>query len=83
MLAYSYTDPEFSADPDMLLTRTIIVQEIIAQISGEENSLTALRGLLALIHGFVSLEINGQLRRGGDLSVTFDETLRAYLRGWQ
>ena len=83
MLAYTIPDPVFPDNPDMLLERAISIQEIMRQISGEENSLTALRGVLALIHGFVSLELNGQFRRGGDLAETFDAIVQAYLRGWQ
>lgn len=59
------------------------LQSIIGDISGEAESLTALRGLLALAHGFVTLEINQQLRRGGDLEEAFEKSVRAYLRGWQ
>ena len=59
-----------------------MVQEIMARISGAENSLAALRGSLALTHGFITLELNGQFRRGGDLSETFDQIIRAYLAGW-
>lgn len=83
MLAYTVPDPVIPANPDMLLERAIIIQKIVAQISGEESSLSALRGLLALVHGFATLELNGQLRRGGDLSATFDEVICAYLKGWQ
>jgi hypothetical protein len=28
------------------------------------------------------MELNGQLRRGGDLAETFDAVFRAYLNGW-
>ena len=83
MLAYTIPNPELPSNPDMLLERAISIQQIMLQISGEENSLSALRGLLALSHGFATLELNGQLRRGGDLSETFDTVILAYLRGWQ
>jgi len=66
----------------MLLQKAIQIQAIIKEITGEGNSLTALRGLLALVHGFVMLEINGQLRRCGDLQQTLQDAVRAYLRGW-
>jgi len=82
MLAYAAQNPELRADPQMLLERAIIIQKIIIQISGEENSLPALRGLLALVHGYIMLELNGQFQRGGDLSLTFVEVVKAYLQGW-
>lgn len=60
----------------------IPIQEIMAEVSGEENSLTALRGIWALIHGFVTFEINGQFRRGGDIEAAFFRVLMAYVDGW-
>lgn len=83
MLAYSTQNPELRADPDLLLNQAIAIQKIMACISGEQNSLPALRGSLALTHGFITLELNGQFRRGGDLSETFDQIIRAYLAGWR
>jgi len=82
MLAYAAQNPELRADPNMLLERAIRIQKIIMQISGEENSLPALRGLLALVHGYIMLELNGQFQRGGDLALTFEEIIKAYLQGW-
>jgi AcrR family transcriptional regulator len=59
------------------------IHALMAAISGPEHALAALRGALALIHGFVMLEINQQLRRGGDLTDAFTRSIDAYLRGWQ
>ena len=75
MLAYSTQSPASETNPTMLLDRAILVQQIISQISGEEDSLPALRGLLAITHGFVMLELNGQFRRGGDLSETMEKII--------
>jgi len=83
MLAFTAQNPELRTNPDILLARAIFLQQVIAQISGEESSLPALRGLLALVHGYVMLELNEQLQRGGDLSATFDAVIRAYMQGWQ
>ena len=83
MLAYTTANPELKSNPDMLLEKAISIQQIMTQISGEEKSLPALRGSLALTHGFITLELNGQFRRGGDLTAQFTEIVHAYLRGWQ
>lgn len=83
MLSYEVKDQDVRADPNMLLERAIILQKIMARISGEERSLTALRGLLAIGHGFIILELNGQFQRGGDLSNAYEESIQAYLHGWQ
>lgn len=83
MLAYVTQNPDLRANPQMLLERAISTQKIIMQISGEEKSLPALRGLLAVVHGYIMLELNGQFRRGGDLSLTFEAIVKAYLQGWK
>lgn len=67
---------------DLLIQLALPLQALIATISGEANSLAALRGALALAHGYVMLELNQQLRRGGDLDATYDQVITAYLAGW-
>lgn len=83
MLAYTTQNPELQTNPDLLLERAVAIQAIMREVSGDEKSLAALRGSLALVHGFVMLELNGQFRRGGDLSAAFDNALEAYLNGWK
>lgn len=83
MLAYFTANPEFSGNPNMLRERAIAVQVIIQEISGEKNALPAYRGLLALVHGYVMLELNGQFRRGGDLEGMLEQTVSAYLKCWK
>jgi AcrR family transcriptional regulator len=82
-LAYSTRDPEMRADPVELEQQAIAVQQVMAQVSGEGQSLPALRGALALVHGFVTLELREQLQRGGDLGAAFEASVEAYLRGWR
>ncbi len=76
------TNEAYRPDENQLVQQVLPLQAIMAEISGEKNSLTALRGLLALIHGFVMLELGAQLRRGGDLNVAFVQSIAAYLAGW-
>ena len=47
------------------------------------QTLPALRGLWALVHGFVMLEINHQMRRGGDMNATFEIIVERFIRSWQ
>lgn len=82
-LAYTSTQPELQIDERHAEAMALPIQAIMAKISGQEHSLTALRGALALLHGFVMLELAGQFRRGGDLSVAFIQSVEAYLDGWQ
>ena len=70
-------------DDNQQFADVLRLQTLVAEISGGTHSLTALRGLLAIMHGFVMLEINQQLRRGGDLDEGYEKSVRAYLRGWQ
>ena len=58
-----------------------VIGAALAEWAGEADSLPALRGLWALAHGYVSLELTDSLQRGGDLSATFDRAIRAYLAG--
>jgi AcrR family transcriptional regulator len=82
-LAYSSTLPELRIDAQHAEALVLPIQAIMAKISGDEDSLTALRGALAMLHGFVTLELAGQFRRGGDLSEAFARSVEAYLDGWR
>jgi AcrR family transcriptional regulator len=81
-LAFTNTNPELRPDDQILEALAIPIQQVIADISGEEVSLAALRGLWALLHGFIMLELSGQFRRGGDLEAAFVQSVEAYLNGW-
>lgn len=70
-------------DEETLVQLVLPIQDIMAGIVGEADSLTALRGALALAHGFVSLELNQQFQRGGNLTTAFEATIDAYLTGWR
>lgn len=82
-LAFASTAPELRPDPVALEALAIPLQQVMAQISGAGESLAALRGAWALVHGYVLLEIHGQFQRGGDLAATFEQVVRGYLAGWK
>lgn len=81
-MAFTNANPELRPDEALLEALAIPLQEIMAEISGPARSLAALRGLWALIHGFILFELSGQLRRGGDLERDFVQSVEAYLNGW-
>ncbi len=83
MLAMANGNGAQRPEEDVLLQMVLPIQAIMAQITGEAQSLPALRGALALVHGYVLLELNDQLQRGGDLAEDFELSVAAYLRGWQ
>lgn len=83
LLAFTNTDEALRPDADLLEQMVLPIQALMTAVSGPEQSLAALRGAMALVHGFALLELHGQLRRGGDLEANFDTAVQAYLRGWQ
>lgn len=80
-LAFGATEPASRPDPAAMAALAQEIQAVIAPVSGEAGSLTALRGLWALVHGFVMIELAGQFQRGGDLDMTYETVLHAYIRG--
>lgn len=82
MLAFSTAEDTLRPDAAEQERAVLPLQGTMAQISGEADSLAALRGVLALVHGFVVLELNAQFRRGGDLDEAFEKAYSAYLKGW-
>jgi AcrR family transcriptional regulator len=83
ILAFTNNDDALRPDEDLLAQMVLPIQELMTAVSGPENALAALRGAMALVHGFVMLELHNQLRRGGDLSADFEAAVQAYLCGWQ
>ena len=81
-LAFTNANPELRPDEALLEALAIPLQEVMAEVSGQAHSLAALRGVWALIHGFILFELSGQLRRGGDLEADFVRSVEAYLNGW-
>jgi AcrR family transcriptional regulator len=81
-LAFTNTNPDLRPDDALLEALAIPIQQVMAEISGQTNSLVALRGVWALIHGFILFELSGQFRRGGDLDAAFTQSVEAYLAGW-
>ncbi len=82
IMAFTTTVPEQQPDERLAEQLVLPIQDLMAAIVGPEQSLLALRGALALIHGFVMLELQGQFRRGGDLTEAFEASIEAFLKGW-
>jgi AcrR family transcriptional regulator len=75
------SNPEIRPPQEMLVQLVLPLQAVFSQFTNENDSLVALRGAFALLHGWVSLEISQQLQRGGDLNAHFEQSFRAYLNG--
>lgn len=81
VLAFTTATAEERPDDTALEELALPIQQVMAGVSGEAASLSGLRGALALVHGFVMLELHQQLRRGGDLDSAFAAAVDAYLDG--
>ncbi|MBW4437279.1 MAG: TetR/AcrR family transcriptional regulator [Pleurocapsa minor GSE-CHR-MK-17-07R] len=57
------------------------MQEVVAQLCGEERALPVLRGAWALAHGFAMLEMSAQFNRGGSLDEAYEAAIATYLTG--
>jgi AcrR family transcriptional regulator len=82
VLAFTTTAPDERADARMLERFAVSLQAVVAALTGPEQALNALRGALALVHGFVMLELKAQFQRGGDLTEAYEAAVAAYLAGW-
>jgi AcrR family transcriptional regulator len=80
-LAFSALAPDSRPDPALLEALALPLQASLAVLVGQADSLAALRGFWALVHGFVTLELNGQFQRGGDLEQTLMYAVDAYTIG--
>ncbi|MDX1993709.1 MAG: TetR/AcrR family transcriptional regulator [bacterium] len=81
MLAFTTVEVEARPDPTFQEQGVLPIQAVLTELTGADASLAAIRGLLALMHGFVMLEINDQFRRGGDLDAAYTQGIEVYLRG--
>ena len=78
-LLYTNTIDELRPETDE--AGVLPFQNLMAQLSGDEQSLSATRGMLAIMHGFVMLELAEQLRRGGDLDEAYRYTVQVFING--
>lgn len=78
-LLYTNTIDELRPETDE--SSVLPFQHLMAQLSGDEDSLSATRGLLAIMHGFVMLELAGQLRRGGNLDEAYRYSVAIFING--
>jgi len=81
--AFDSASPATAPDPAELEALALPLQAAVAAVVGETNSLAALRGLWAMVHGFLLLEIGGKFQRGGNLEAAFQVAVAAYVNGWE
>lgn len=82
-LAFNNISPDIRPAPEYLEALAAPFQPEFLAIAGKENSQSALRGAWALVHGFITLELNDQFLRGGNLDTNFHHAISAYVDGLQ
>jgi AcrR family transcriptional regulator len=82
-LLFTNNTDDFRPDDAQQVQAVLPLQHLIADLTGETQSLPALRGLVALLHGFVMLEFSQQLRRDSNLDDAFRFSVDTYLHGLQ
>ena len=82
--ALLFANLSVDARPDKQLMESIAIplQQLVSADMTADYPLEALRGALALLHGFVTLELNGLFQRGGDIELAFQRSIQAYFDGW-
>jgi AcrR family transcriptional regulator len=81
MLLFTIPTPDDSETREKLVQLALPLQRLISLLTGEDRSLNAIRGLWALIHGYIVLELNGAFQRGGSLDAGFEDAVKTYLAG--
>jgi hypothetical protein len=89
-LTFTLLEGELRPAADELLALAIPLQTEWSRWVGATQSLAALRGFWALVHGFVLLELSAQFQRSdsalgaGDsgLTATFSQVVTHYVDGW-
>jgi AcrR family transcriptional regulator len=80
-LLFAHLLPESMPDTSLVASVGLPVVRRMGELVGEEHALAAARALVAWAHGFVSMELAGAFRLGGDVDAAFDFGVDAVLDG--
>jgi len=80
-LLFADLPPGASPDPATLAAMGLPVVEAMARLVGAAEALEAARTVVAWAHGFVSMELAGAFRLGGDLEAAYAYGIEAILEG--
>ena len=78
-----FTDLPSGANPDPAILAALgePIVRAVARLAGEQASLEGARTFVAWAHGFVSMELAGAFRLGGDLDAAYAFGVRAIITG--
>lgn len=80
-LLFADLPPGASPDPASLAGMGLPVVHAMARLVGESEALEAARTVVAWAHGFVSMELAGAFRLGGDLEAAYAYGIETILAG--
>jgi AcrR family transcriptional regulator len=80
-LLFADLPPGASPDPGTLAAMGLPVVQAMIRLVGEADALEAARTVVAWAHGFVSMELAGAFRLGGDLEAAYTYGIEAILAG--
>jgi AcrR family transcriptional regulator len=82
-LLFSPVPDEWRADPELTHSISGVLLRSVEQLVGDRDTLPAARLVVAWIHGFVSMELAGAFRLGGNVQEAFDFALEHIIAGIQ
>ena len=80
-LLFTNVAAEMQPDPEAVADTGRPLVEAMAMLVGPDASLPAARTVAAWAHGFVSMELAGAFRLGGDLDVAYEAGIETILAG--
>ena len=80
-LLFAHLAPELQPDPVSVAEVGRPLVEAMARLVGPDGALPAARTVAAWAHGFVSMELAGAFRLGGDLDVAYESGIATILAG--
>ena len=80
-LLFANLAPELQPDAAHLAQLALPLIEAMGTLVGSEDALSAARTMVSWAHGFVSMELAGALRLGGDLDVAYADGIESILDG--
>ena len=80
-LLFAHLHPDSMPDAALVATSGLPIVRRMEELVGSERALEAARTLVAWAHGFVSMELAGAFRLGGDVDAAFAFGASAVLEG--
>jgi AcrR family transcriptional regulator len=82
-LLFARLPEDWRADPALLAGAIEAVMDVIGRLVGREHTLEAARTFVAWAHGFVSMELAGAFRLGGDVDAAFAYGVDRLIAGFE